>query len=54
VIDGLVPAGVFLASIPLAYLASPDLARLFWLSLVVVNPAVGAMTARVRRSRDAG
>jgi len=54
VIGGLVPAGVFLASIPLAYLASPDLARLFWLSLLVVNPAVGAMTARVRRSRDAG
>jgi uncharacterized membrane protein len=50
VINGLVPAAVFLASVPVAYLASPDTARLVWLSLVVINPAVGRLTARPHRS----
>jgi uncharacterized membrane protein len=49
VINGLVPAAVFLASVPIAYLASPDVARLSWLSLLAINPAVGALTARSRR-----
>jgi uncharacterized membrane protein len=49
VIDGLTPAAVFLASIVLAYLVSPDVARLSWLSLLVVNPLVGALTGRTGR-----
>jgi uncharacterized membrane protein len=49
VINGSVPVFVFLASVPVAYLASPDAARLFWLALLVINPAVGALTARARR-----
>jgi uncharacterized membrane protein len=49
VINGLVPAAVFLASVPIAYLASPDIARLSWLALLVLNPAVGALTARSAR-----
>jgi len=42
---GLLPAAVFLASIPLAYAFSPDAARLFWISLAVLNPLVGNLTA---------
>ena len=45
---GLVPAAVFLASIPLAYAFSPDIARLFWVSLAVINPIVGNLTAGKR------
>jgi hypothetical protein len=52
VIDGLVPAAVFLASVPLAYLASPAIARVAWVSLVVINPAVGTLMARARRRSD--
>jgi uncharacterized membrane protein len=51
VIDGLTPAAVFLASVPVAYLVSADVARLSWLSLLVVNP-FSALTARRRRLRD--
>jgi uncharacterized membrane protein len=51
VINGLAPAAVFLASVPLALLVSPGVARLSWLSLLVVNPAVGTLTARARRPR---
>ncbi len=51
VIDGLIPTAVFLASVPLAYLVSADVARLSWLSLLVVNP-VATSTARRRRLRD--
>jgi TMEM175 potassium channel family protein len=50
----LVPAAVFLASVPLAYLASPAIARLAWLSLLVVDPAVGALTARACWLSDGG
>jgi hypothetical protein len=39
-----------MASIPVAYLTEPDIARLFWLSLVVVNPAVRPLAARIRGS----
>ena len=42
---GLLPAAVFLASIPLAYAFSPDAARLFWLSLAVLNPVAGNLMA---------
>ncbi len=54
VIAGLAPAVVFLASIPLAYLVSPAVARLFWLVLLVVSPGVAKLTARNRRTSDAG
>jgi uncharacterized membrane protein len=54
VIDGLAPSAVFLGSVPIAYLASPDIARACWLALIVVNPAVGALTARARRLRGEG
>jgi uncharacterized membrane protein len=49
--NGLAPAVVFLASVPIAYLAAPWIARLFWLVLLVVNPAIGLMAARLRRPR---
>jgi uncharacterized membrane protein len=52
VIDGLAPAAVFLISVPVAFVASPGIARLLWLSLLAVNPAVGALMARARRLRD--
>lgn len=51
-INGLVPAAVFLASVPLAYVASPAVARLGWLSLLAINPAVGRLTASARRPSD--
>ena len=54
VIDGLAPAAVFLASVPLAYLVSPTVAKLSWLSLFVVNPGVAEFTVRKRRLRDEG
>jgi uncharacterized membrane protein len=52
VISGLAPAVVFLASIPIAYLVAPDIARLCWVALLVVNPVVPRLTARMRRPRD--
>jgi uncharacterized membrane protein len=42
----LVPPAVFLGSIPVAYLASSSVARLSWLSLVVLNPMVGVLVDR--------
>jgi hypothetical protein len=45
---------VFLVSVPIAYLASPDVARLWWLVLVVANPAAGTLAARARRRRGEG
>jgi uncharacterized membrane protein len=54
VINGLVPPAVFLASVPIAYLTSPGVARLSWLALLVLNPAVGALTVRARRQRGEG
>lgn len=53
VAGGLAPAFVFLASVPIAYLAAPYIARLFWLSLLVVNPAVPVLAGRIGRSRNA-
>jgi uncharacterized membrane protein len=52
VIGGLTPAAVFLVSVPLAYLVSAGFAKLAWLSLLVINPAVGTLLARARRRRD--
>ena len=49
VANGLAPAVVFLTSVPIAYLAAPYIARLFWLLLLVVNPAIGVLAMRVRR-----
>lgn len=49
---GLAPAVAFLASVPIAFLAAPDIARLFWLSLLVVNPAIPRLASRIRRSRN--
>jgi uncharacterized membrane protein len=45
---GIAPAVVFLASIPIAYLISPGVARISWLLLVVVNPVVGTWITRRR------
>lgn len=51
VINGLTPVAVFLASVPIAYLASPTAARLSWLSLLLLNPGVGALTGRAPGAR---
>jgi uncharacterized membrane protein len=50
-VGGLVPAAVFLVSIPIAYLASPLAAQLSWLSLLVLVPLA---SRRSRRTREAG
>jgi uncharacterized membrane protein len=42
----LVPAAVFLGSIPVAYLVSSPAARLSWLALLVLNPMVGILANR--------
>jgi uncharacterized membrane protein len=54
VLNGLAPAAVFLASVPIAYVVSPGVARLSWFSLLAVQPGVGALAARARRLRDEG
>jgi uncharacterized membrane protein len=54
VFNGLTPVAVFLTSVPIAYLVSPEAGRLFWLSLIVVNPGVGALTGRARRLEGDG
>lgn len=51
VIGGLAPAVVFLASIPIAYLVAPDAARLFWVVLLLANPFVPRLAARIRRPK---
>ena len=47
VVSGLAPAAVFLASIPIAYLTEPYIARLFWLSLLVINPLANVLASRI-------
>jgi uncharacterized membrane protein len=47
---GLVPAAVFLVSVPIAYLAAPGIARLCWLSVFVAKPVVSASARRLRRT----
>jgi uncharacterized membrane protein len=54
VINGLTPVAVFLASVPIAYVVSPGAGRLWWLSLLVLNPGVGALTGRARRLEGKG
>lgn len=49
---GLAAAVVFLASVPIAYLAAPDVARAFWISLIVVTPAAPVLATRIRWSRS--
>ena len=50
---GLTPAIVFLASIPIAYLASPLAAQLSWASLLAIAPLVGRYADRVRAEAQA-
>jgi uncharacterized membrane protein len=52
VLIGLVPAVVFLASIPVAYLASPQAAWLSWLSLLVLRPLARYGVARSTAARE--
>lgn len=48
---GLAVAAVFVASIPIAYRFGPDVAKLSWLSLLVIAPAVGVIVNRISQSR---
>jgi uncharacterized membrane protein len=41
VLNGMAPAAVFLLSIPVTYLVSPNAGRLTWLLLIVAKPVVG-------------
>jgi uncharacterized membrane protein len=45
----LVPALVFLASVPIALLVSVSAAQLSWLALIVVNPIIGVASTRSRQ-----
>ena len=45
-VAGLLPAIVFAASIPIAYLVSPKAAALSWLSLLVLAPLAPRLAAR--------
>lgn len=45
-LEGIVPAAVFLLSVPIAFLVSSLAAKLFWLSLLVLNPLMGRRRAR--------
>jgi TMEM175 potassium channel family protein len=47
---GLVPAAVFLASIPIAYLASPAAAKLSWISLLILKPLTSPPSRRKRKA----
>jgi uncharacterized membrane protein len=49
---GLLPAAVFLLSIPIAYLISPGAAQLFWLTLLLVGPAHRLRRRRAWRSAE--
>ena len=53
VLGTLAPAAVFLASIPVAYAASPQAAQLCWLALIPIGYAVNwRIAARGRRAGD--
>jgi hypothetical protein len=45
-VAGLLPAIVFAASIPIAYLVSPKAAALSWLTLLVLAPLAPRLAAR--------
>jgi hypothetical protein len=49
---GLVPAAVFLVSIPIVYLASPLAAKLSWLSLLVLKPLTSPRSGARERQAD--
>ena len=49
VATSLTPAGVFLFSIPIAYLVDPGAAQLVWVSLFVLNPTVARWLRGTRR-----
>ena len=49
---GVAPAAVFLASVPIAYLVAPDVARLCWLLVLVVKPVFSRLTRRQDESRN--
>jgi TMEM175 potassium channel family protein len=52
---GLIPAAVFLISIPVAVLAGPETARAVWLTLVVIEPVSHRLVSNwVARAQTAG
>jgi uncharacterized membrane protein len=51
IVGGLIPAGVFLGSIPIAYLASPVAAKVSWLSLIVFNQVFERLVPAKRESK---
>ena len=53
VVNGLAPAAVFGASVPIAYLISPVAAQITWISLIPISWLLGRYTARWRRATDA-
>jgi len=50
--QALLPAAIFLASVPIAYAISPAAAQLSWLLLLVLSTPVNAWASRHRRDRD--
>jgi uncharacterized membrane protein len=46
----LVPALIFLASVPIAILVSVSAAQLSWLALIAVNPIIGVASSRSRQA----
>ena len=52
VVNALAPAVVFAASVPVAYLGSPNAARITWFSLVPIGWLLVRYTARWRRPTD--
>jgi uncharacterized membrane protein len=53
VILGLIPATVFLVSIPIAVFVAPEIGRAFWLILIVVEPVAHRMvSASVARAQS--
>lgn len=51
IVGGLIPAGVFLGSIPIAYLASPVAAKVSWLSLIAFNQVFDRLVPAQRKSK---
>jgi uncharacterized membrane protein len=49
---GLLPAAVFLLSIPIAYVISPGAAQVFWLTLLLIGPAHRLWRRRSWRSAE--
>ncbi len=53
-VDALAQAGVFFASIPLAYLVGPSWAWTSWLILLLVSPLTGRRVLRARAANASG